>query len=191
MVTNYVDNKELKRVIEDGKLKPFRIRQILKKQGIILTSTNAEQIAEQVYPILWGTDDIEKMSQLIEDGGNHLKSSVFVLTNSDVNNIMDDTEEFFSNISFRETKYSLMAIVRDDDNILVKLRYALSRPGRNAFISTQYKETEIKINKMSKCEVLVDIRQASSSEVKDFYKVLEPQIKKNAVFSAKHISLQV
>lgn len=30
MVTNYVDNKELKRVIEDGKLKPFRIRQILK-----------------------------------------------------------------------------------------------------------------------------------------------------------------
>ena len=36
MVTNYVDNKELKRVIEDGKLKHFRIRQILKKQGIIL-----------------------------------------------------------------------------------------------------------------------------------------------------------
>lgn len=191
MVTNYVDNKELKRVIEDGKLKPFRIRQILKKQGIILTSTNAEQIAEQVYPILWGTDDIEKMSQSIEDGGNYLKSSVFVLTNPDVNNIMDDTEDFFSNISFRESKYSLMAIVRDGDNILVKLRYALSRPGRNAFISTQYKETEIKINKMSKCEVLVDVRQASSSEMKDFNRVLESQNKKYSSFSAKHISLQV
>ena len=87
MVTNYVDNKELKRVIEDGKLKTFRIRQILKKQGIILTSTNAEQIAEQVYPVLWGTGDIEKMSQSIEDGGNYLKSSVFVLTNSDVNKL--------------------------------------------------------------------------------------------------------
>ena len=128
MVTNYVDNKELKRVIEDGKLKPFRIRQILKKQGIILTSTNAEQIEDQVYPILWGSDDIEKMSQSIEDGGNYLKSSVFILKNTDVNNIMDDTEDLFSNISFRESKYNLLSIVRDEDNILVKLRYTLSRP---------------------------------------------------------------
>ena len=46
MVSRYIDNKELKRVIEDGKLKPFRIRKILKDQGIILASNNPEQIQE-------------------------------------------------------------------------------------------------------------------------------------------------
>lgn len=55
MISRYIDNKELKRVIEDGKLKSFKIKKILKDQGIILTSINAEQIAEQVYPILWGS----------------------------------------------------------------------------------------------------------------------------------------
>ena len=76
MVLKYIDNKELKRVIEDGKLKPFRIRKILKDQGIILASNNPEQIAEQVYPILWGSYDIEKLRQSLDDGSNYIKSSV-------------------------------------------------------------------------------------------------------------------
>jgi hypothetical protein len=131
------------------------------------------------------------MSQSIEDGGHYLKSSVFVLQNTDSENIMDDTEDFFSNISLRDSKYNLTSIARSGDNILIKLRYALSRPGRNAFISTQYKETEIKVNKMSKDEVLIDVRQASSSEMKELNKVIENQTKRNKAFLANHISLQV
>ena len=40
MISKYIDNKELKRVVEDGKLKPFKIKKILKDQGIILTTAN-------------------------------------------------------------------------------------------------------------------------------------------------------
>lgn len=94
MISKYIDNKELKRAIEDGKLKPFRIRKILKDQGIILASTNSEQIAEQVYPILWGNCDIEKLSQSLDDGANYIKSSVMEMEIKDSDNIMDDLEDF-------------------------------------------------------------------------------------------------
>ena len=144
MISKYIDNKELKRAIEDGKLKPFRIRKILKDQGIILASTNSEQIAEQVYPILWGNCDIEKLSQSLDDGANYIKSSVMEMEIKDSDNIMDDLEDFFGNASFGMTRYGLSAVSRvNDDKLIVKLRYSIIRPGRNEFISTQYKNTDI------------------------------------------------
>ena len=42
MISRYIDNKELKRVIEDGKIKPYRIKNMLKNEGILLVSKNAE-----------------------------------------------------------------------------------------------------------------------------------------------------
>ena len=79
MVSKYIDNKELKRVIEEGKLKPFKIKKILKNQGIILMTNNAEQIAKQIYPIFWGSGDIELLSQLVlcqDLAQNKMRSSV-------------------------------------------------------------------------------------------------------------------
>ena len=163
MVSKYIDNKELKRVIEDGKLKPFRIRKIFKEQGIVLTSTNPEQIAQQIYPILWGSYDIEKLSQSIDDSGNYIKSSVMEIGIKESDNIMDELEDFFGNASFGMTRYKLSGINRISDNQLaIKLRYSVIRPGRNEFISTQYKNTDIIITKTSEEKALIDVRQASS-----------------------------
>lgn len=192
MVSKYVDNKELKRVIEDGKLKPFRIRQILKKQGIILTSTNAEQIAEQVYPILWGSEDIQNMSRAMDDSGNYIKSSLLTLHNDNAENIMDEAEDFFSNASYRDTKYKLSSVIRENNNsLIVKLQYAIIRPGRNELISTQYKTTEIKVRKISKNKAMLDVRQASNSEMKELNKFLANATKRDGTFTTNHISLQV
>lgn len=192
MVSKYIDNKELKRVIEDGKLKPFRIRSLLKTQGILLTTTNAEQIAEQVYPILWGSSDIDIMSKSIDDGGNYIKSSVIEAEIKDTENIMDDFEDFFGNAYYGKSRYKLSGISRMDDNTLfVKLQYAVVRPGRNEFISTQYKNTDIIVTKISTNKALVDVRQASASEMKEINKFFDEAVKKDDSVSTRHISLQV
>ncbi len=192
MVSKYINNKELKRVIEDGKLKPFRIREILKKQGIILATVNPEQIAEQVYPILWGSNDIEQMSQSIDDSGNYIKSSVIEAKITDAENIMDDLEDFFETISLRKSRYEISGISRLNDNsLVVKMRYAIIRPGRNEFISTQYKNTDIIVSKISERKALIDVRQASISEMKEINRLLEEATKKDGTVQTRHISLHV
>lgn len=127
MVSKYIDNKELKRVIEDGKLKPFKIKKVLRDQGIILTTTNSEQIAEQIYPILWGCSDIERFSQAIDDGGNYIKSSILKLKVDTSDNIMNNLEDFFDNAVFGASRYNLVEIKRvRDDQIALKLEYSIT-----------------------------------------------------------------
>jgi hypothetical protein len=192
MISKYIDNKELKRVIEDGKLKNFHIKKILKDQGIIFTTTNAEQIAEQVYPILWGSCDIEKMSQSIDDSGNYIKSSIIELRTDNSESIMNDLEDFFNNASFRDTRYSMAGISRVNENQLVlKLKYSVIRPGRIEFISTQYKNTEIIVSKTENGKALLDVRQASSAEMKDLNKLLDEAVRKDSTVHVRHISLQI
>ncbi|AXL22224.1 hypothetical protein [Megasphaera stantonii] len=192
MVSKYIDNKELKRVIEDGKLKPFRIRKILKDQGIILASNNPEQIAKQVYPILWGSYDIENLSQSLDDESNYIKSSVVEVEIKKSDNIIDELEDFFYNASFGMTRYRLSAVNRvDDDQLVVKLRYTINRPGRNEFISTQHKNTDIIVRKVSDEKAIIDVRQASTTEMKEINKFLEEATKKDTAVHTHHITLRV
>ena len=109
MISRYIDNKELKRVIEDGKIKPYRIKNMLKNEGILLVSKNAEQIAEQVYPILWGSSDIQKMSQSIDDSGNYIKSSIIEIEIEDATEIINEIDDLFANAPYGKSKYSLMS----------------------------------------------------------------------------------
>ena len=46
MVTEYVDCAELRRLIEDKKLKPATLKHYLRKNGIVFTASNAKEFAE-------------------------------------------------------------------------------------------------------------------------------------------------
>ena len=190
MISRYIDNKELKRVIEDGKIKPYRIKNMLKNEGILLVSKNAEQIAEQVYPILWGSSDIQKMSQSIDDSGNYIKSSIIEIEIEDATEIINEIDDLFANAPYGKSKYSLMSAVKiDDSHLEIKLKYAVSRPGRIEFISTQYKQTDIVVTKQDAHKAIIDVRQASSSEMKEFNALLENIKKQDSSVHTKHISL--
>jgi len=94
---------------------------------------------------------------------------------------MDDLEDFFGNASFGMTRYGLSAVSRvNDDKLIVKLRYSIIRPGRNEFISTQYKNTDIIVTNVSKEKAIIDVRQASTSEMKEINKFLEEATRKDA-----------
>lgn len=191
MVSKYIDNKELKRVIEEGKLKPFKIKKMLKNQGIILMTNNAEQIAKQIYPIFWGSGDIELLSQSLDDSSNYIKSSIIELKMDESENIMDELEDYFHNASFSVTRYKLSGMQRiSNEQISLKLEYSIVRPGRIEFISNQKKITEIFISKKGKDKALLDVRQASAGEMKEINKFLDEATKKDGLVSPSHITLK-
>ena len=101
-------------------------------------------------------------------------------------------EDFFENGVFRYGRYSKLGINRVNENqVLLRLKYAVERPGRIEFISKQYKNTDIIISKISDGKALLDIRQASSSEMKEFNKLLDNTLKKDTSVQVRHISLEV
>lgn len=99
---------------------------------------------------------------------------------------------YYSNASYRDTKYKLSSVIRENNNsLIVKLQYVIICPGRNELISTQYKTTEIKVRKISKNKAMLDVRQASNSEMKELNKFLANVTKRDGTFTTNHISLQV
>lgn len=192
MITKYVDNRELKRIIEDGSIKTFRIKRVLKEQGIVLISTNPEVIAKQVYPILWGCEDIYKFKTSMDDECNYVKSSLIELKCEvdESENLMDTIEEFFNNSNYNENKFTLSSITRlDDEKISMSLKYMVMRTGRNELLSGQQRSVDIFINKKGENKVIMDIRQASAFDLRDVNKFLIKAINKNKEVAVSHISL--
>lgn len=178
------------KVIEDGKIKPFKIKSVLKGQGILLTSNNSDKIAEQVYPIFWGCKDIENMSSSMDDASNYIKSSLIVMNIKNDDEIMDVAEEFFSNAEYRNTRYSLVAMKRMlDEKIHLQLKYYSSKPGRMELISKQARMVDVYVTKKSTSQILVDVRQASTTEMKEINKLLISSCNLDDGISVTHLSL--
>ena len=76
MITEYTDCAEFMRLISDQKIKPASIKRYLSKQGIILTATNAQTLAEDVYTIFLGGQEISNITQMIVNEGNYEKSTL-------------------------------------------------------------------------------------------------------------------
>lgn len=190
MKSRYVDNKELKRIIEDGKLEISRIKSILKEQGIIFVSTHPKLIAEQVYPIFWGCEDIELLSQSIDDKNNYLKSSLIEIRFEDSKHILEDLEDCFENIFVDSEKIKILGIQRvETKRLIVKLQYSTVRPGRNELISTQKKIIDIFVTTKDNEKALMDIRQVSRTEMKEINKIFEIAMQENDKLQIKHMSL--
>lgn len=65
MLTEYVDCTELKRLIEDKKIKTATLKYYLRQKGIVFTANNAEEFAEQIFTIFLGAGEMEEYNGLI------------------------------------------------------------------------------------------------------------------------------
>lgn len=193
MISKYIDNMELNRVIAEGSIKPFRVKRILRNQGIILTSTNQEELAKQIYPIMWGCKDITNMKSSFDDESNYIKTSLIELKcecNTD-EDIMDVMEEFFNTANYTYNKFSLKNITRiNDENITLALDYMVKRVGRNILLTTQHKTVDVIIAKKDNNKVIMELRQASTNDIKDINKFLDAAVTKNKDVIVSHISLK-
>jgi hypothetical protein len=189
MITKYVDNKELKRIVDEGNLKLYKVKSVLKKRGVLLTSTSSNIVAEQMYPILWGILDMSEFKDSIDDSNNYIKSSLIEINCKSENEIIDTVESAFTMSNYMKKQYSFDSMCRDNNNLSMRLKYPKSKIGKNELMSIQDKYVDIFVKKISENKAIFDIRQASSNEMKDVNKFLNEVLIENNELKMRRINL--
>lgn len=199
MVTEYINCTELKRLIEEKKLKPAIIKQYLKEKGMIFTAANSHQFAEQVYTIFLGPNEISELKEMINHSGNFEKSLILnlVLKNADpAENIIHLLADEIN--QYKSTKSVDFIVERPQINEVasyasVEFSYERKLPGRNQLLESDRRSLKINIRKINNTEVLVDIRQPSSLDSKYAIKFIETIINNDLSsdnpFQIQHINL--
>ncbi len=162
MITEYVDCTELKRLIEDKKLKPTALKYYLRKKGIVFTASSAKEFAEQVYTIFLGAKEVSELRDMMVNDGNYEKSLVMNLSiniNSDENIIDILIDEINRQKSIKSEEYFIEQPIKTEDGAYVQFSYIRKLPGRNKLLEQEKRYLKLNIRKISDKEVIVDIRQ--------------------------------
>ena len=194
MVTEYVDCAELKRLIEDKKIKPATLKYYLRKKGIVFTASNAEQFAEQVYTIFLGANEITEIRDMMANETNYEKSlvmSVALKQNSNEDIIDVFMDEMSNQKSVKSEDYFLKQPIRTEEGATIQLYYIRKLPGRNKLIETEKRFLRMNFRKISKQKVVVDIRQQSSIDSKNALKFIDKISESENLLNIKHINLEL
>lgn len=177
MITEYTDCSEFMRLIADQKIKSSAVKRYLCKQGIILTSTNASKVANDVYTILLGGKEMAEITQMIISEGNYEKSTIINARKKSLStesNLLDFFADGFN--SLRSTSYQDYIIeqpIKDESSLLVNLSYKRKLPGKNKLIQEETRFIRMAIRKINDAEVSIDIRQPSSFDAQKALEILE------------------
>ena len=194
MVTEYVDCSELKRLIVDKKLKPSTLKYYLRKKGIVFTANNVEQFAEQVYTIFLGADEISDIRDMMSNENNYEKSMIVnvILKPETEDNIIDVLmDEMNKQKSIKSNDYQLEQPVKTSDGAYIQLCYTRKLPGRNKLLEYEKRYLRMNIRKISDREVVIDIRQQSSTDSKNALKFIETISKGDSTLNLRHINLEL
>jgi len=194
MVTEYVDCTELKRLIEDKKIKPATLKYYLRKKGIVFTASNPEQFAEQVYTIFLGANEISEIRDMMANETNYEKSLVMnvVLKQNSNEDIIDVFMDEISNQkSVKSEDYFLEQPVRTEEGAAIQLCYTRKLPGRNKLLEYEKRFLRMNFRKISEQKVVVDIRQQSSIDSKNALKFIEKISESENLLNIKHINLEL
>lgn len=192
MVTEYVDCVELKRLIEDKKIKSSTLKYYLRKKGIIFTASNAEHLADQVYTIFFGVNEIAEIREMMSNENNYEKSLIMNLllkqdTEEDIVDVLLD--ELNKKKSIKTKNYFLEQPVKTDEGAYLELYYERKLPGRNKLLEYEKRFLRMNVRKISKQEALVDIRQQSSVDSSNAVKFVEMFSGEDSLIKMKHINL--
>lgn len=194
MVTEYVDCAEIKRLIEDKKLKPATLKYYLRKKGIVFTASNVEQFAEQVYTIFLGAREISEIRDMMANETNYEKSLVMnLILKQDLEEDIVDVlmDEMNKQKSVKSEDYILEQPVRTEDGAYIHLCYTRKLPGRNKLLEYEKRFLRLNIRKISQREVVVDVRQQSSIDSKNAIKFIEKVSKPEGLLNLRHINLEM
>lgn len=194
VITEYVDCVELKRLIEDKKLKPATLKYYLRKKGIIFTANNAKEFAEHVYTIFLGATEIEELRELMVNDGNYEKSMVLKL---DVN-VSDDEDiidvlidEMNKQKTIKSEDYFIEQPSKMENEACVQFSFTRKLLGRNKLLEQETRYIKMNIRKVSKSQVLLDIRQQSLFDSKNAVGFIEKLSRSGEGIRIKHINLEM
>lgn len=169
MINEYVDCVELKRLFQDKILKPESIRFYYKKRGILLPSSNVDDMAEQVYTILLGTEDLEELQEYMNSDGNYIQSAIF-----EIRDLRGESEDFLDAIaddvvaSMRWPTYFCRPTRPnriDENSLRFTISYDKINRGSNKLNAKEHREINIGLRRLDDGKVLVDVRQTSPSDM--------------------------
>ena len=194
MLTEYVDCSELKRLIEDKKIKPATIKYYLRKKGIIFTASNAEEFAEQVFTIFLGADEMEEIRDMLLHSGNYEKSLVMNIkyaTNPQEDIIDIIVDEINKMKTTKNDMYCIEKPVKTDEGACIQFSYTRKLPGKNKLLQEEKRYLKLNIRKKDNDEVIVDIRQQSSVDSRNAVEFVERLAKSEDKFNICHINLEL
>lgn len=194
MVTDYVDCAELRRLIEDKKLKPTTLKYYLRKKGIAFTASNAKEFAEQVYTIFLGAREISDLRDMMVNDGNYEKSLVMNLSmkttpNEDIIDVLID--EMNKQKSVKSEDYFIEQPIKTEDGAYVQFSYMRKLPGRNRLLEQERRYLRLNIRKVSDTQVVVDVRQQSAVDSKNAVGFIERISKADEEIRVGHINLEM
>lgn len=197
MVNIYTDVTELKRLIEDKKIKHERVKSYLKRRGIIFTSSNAATFADQIYTVILGYKEMSDITEMFISDSNYEKSLMLKARTKvpleDERNIIDYFIDEFSRFRSTTTLYKLEQPIKgeDSDQFSISLSYDKKLPGKNRLIQTEKRSMQFFVRKINDAEVAIDIRQQSSTDTSIALKMLDEISgnEENGEFTLIHINL--
>lgn len=105
MITGYPDKNSLKEVLST-ELSTTTLKQLCRKNGIFLLSSRKEDVINTAHLFYWGFDDINRISQLMEDQKNYKKSFRLSVEKDNTFEVDEDFsifEDFFALVSSYRT----------------------------------------------------------------------------------------
>jgi hypothetical protein len=202
LITEFTNNSDFKRVIEEQQIKPSKLKYFLKGQGIVLLNNNAQDLAQAAFTFFLGSNDMASLQELIQSEKNYQKSTMFYLKaeitsdeSDDFQNILTDEISRFRTITLG--KYELEDIYTNEDVVHVKFSFEKTAPGRMKFISKKKKTLNVSIEKViGEPGVLkLDVRQVDATDVKEFLSFLEilksPVTQQTNLFHINRIKLEL
>ena len=197
MITEYTDCAELMRLITDPKIKPAAIKRYLGKQGIIFTATNAQALANDMYTIFLGGQEMTSITQMIVSEGNYEKSTLVnarLREHSDSTDILDFFADKFN--AYRSSNFRGYVIeqpIKSGSELIVNMSYKRKLPGKNKLIQDETRYIHIAIRTNGESEVSIDIRQPSSYDAQKALELLQAMTdsSEESEVSLAHINLEL
>lgn len=143
-------------------------------------NSNPGDLATATYTLFLGSSDMSKLQEYIHSEKNYQKSSMLLINPPSPNQSVDELQsdmltEMNRYKSINNGKYDLEDIILDSNgNAHLKFSYEKHVTGRLSLLSKKKRTITVQIEKVSEENKLrMDIRQADSSDSKEFMKFLQ------------------
>lgn len=195
-IQEYVNGENLKKLINDKLINASSLKYVLKKKGIIPICTSTNSLSELVYRILFGSDTMTQVHNIMNFDQNNLKSTMVVIKPKMVNSkndiLTDLSDEFIRMQRIPNTSYKLKNICKNDSSITLQYSFEKPQKGRVSLADRRTVTLDVSITPIAKKQYKVSIRHEGMSESKQFVALLDDMVKvkpEEQVFGVKRITL--
>lgn len=136
MIKSYPDKNSLKEVMINWiSIRP--LKEFCKERGIIIPTNRSVVVGEYAHLIFWGYDDIQKLSELMDDKNNYKKSAQMVVN---VDNINSENNTPIKVIT--TTVENMQSKVLEKDGLEIKKIQNLNDSGTKKEIILEYSKVK-------------------------------------------------